>query len=1385
MSVGRIKVLFFFLLLPIHLSYAQQDTTLPVLEPSYIHNFSAAQAGPSPRFKNFFEGKNGRIWLDPAFNDNLLLAVHLFELDGYDFFPIELNDLDITGAASFLVGMTERNEIIGYSSRNIVFLFNLESRKLKRFEFDSVLPGGIIKNVILAKDGSLLVLATDDSYLYLYSIQDDEIRKLAAIAHPIDQSVIVSWRIKKFPLLENEHGVWFMGNRLPLYCYHPESTQTEFFDLDREIRSKYQLSPHLDTRSETQLIEVVGGLKLFFPAYDHELFKFNYSNGKIQHANDYPLEWKPQYLTTDKQGNLLELLKDETGQYHAYLTGPTGERMNYSNFVKLGGTGHIFQIKSTDFTKQVIINRQTSFISSGVRKRTQAGMTSFSADRFLISPLDIPDFPFLVQDRSNSLYTIQDNDIIAVDPDSLSANCAFSYLQSGRIKRVIEGPSGRSWLIHTIGTGGIVGLNYQDRTCQDFPMKSPPIRIEVLNDSTLILLREEGLFYFDTGSGTEKSIIDEPLLIDVSDYTFRLLLDSQQKLWISSSRGLIRVDLQEGTQQLMGAQIGSQDLRFHDLYEGKAGKMFLGSVTGGLYSYDMFTEEIQVIDFEKGLANNTVRVILQDEEDYLWVGTQNGLSLISPDGEVVRNFYQEDGLVGNNFIRSTGYQKKNGRLLFSTNKGLVLIDPQVVKKRVKEETAEKPILTELRFFDSKKEQEVSHRVWDETPKNITLTAAHRYLHLKFALPNITHPTANRFAYMLEGKDKDWNYLGTQHELNLSRLPAGKYRLLIQGVDYRNNWSEEPLAIQIHAREFFFKQTWFYVLCGILLAGVATLWIVRLRFEKRRLEEEVQERTREISRDKTLIEQQADKLQQANEMQSRFFTNISHELRTPITLIGTPIEQILQKEKEALSPQLLRSLGRVKHNTQKLNDLVEEILELSKLETGKVELQSTPVPVTRFIQQLFSAFESQAALKNIDYTLHSEVDSKSHFLLDRGRLAKIVNNLLSNALKFTPIDHSVRLELKTEAADIDKALYRLILSVKDTGRGIHSADLPYVFDRYFQTAQVGLPTEGGTGIGLALSRELARLMGGELQVESDWGSGSTFMLRLNAVKKVTGTLELPTKAIEAATLTTITPTPKNNESLPKVLIVEDNSDMQELLLSLLEDDYNCHLANNGAEAWAILTQEEVAATFQLVISDVMMPEMDGYTLLEHIKEAPHLQNLPIIMLTARTAEEDKLRALRLGVDDYLGKPFSPQELLARSANLIQRYHLRLQYQLEEPKVEEEVSPPSANQLWLQKIEQLILTAIDKKLEIGIPYLAHEMNLGDRQLLRRLKSLTGFTTNQYIQEIKLQHARRLLEQGIFLTVSEVAYASGFSTPAYFSKLYEKRFGKRPVEYFESLA
>ena len=558
------------------------------------------------------------------------------------------------------------------------------------------------------------------------------------------------------------------------------------------------------------------------------------------------------------------------------------------------------------------------------------------------------------------------------------------------------------------------------------------------------------------------------------------------------------------------------------------------------------------------------------------------------------------------------------------------------------------------------------------------------------------------------------------------------------------------------------------------------------------------RSRQVNIQKKMIKQEQEaareletmnkELKSLDELKSRFFTNISHELRTPVTLILTPVEQLLKKYAQKLDSEMEKPLQTVRNNSKKLLALVEELLELSRIDAGKIEVNTSPTQLYTFTRQLFYAYESGAAFKQIDFQFHYDLDKELWVYADQNKLEKVVNNLLSNALKFTPNGGRVRLKVSLHTM----ADQHLLVEVSDTGRGIPPEDLPFVFDRYFQTKNNDLPTEGGTGIGLALSRELAGLMGGSLDVASEWGKGSQFTLRfpLEVVPTKDLDLETPETASEPSVEeeTTFMPLPigipTGTTGRPKVLIVEDNPDMQQLLNSLLLEDYECVIANNGAEAWDRLKNgDSSVADINLIISDVMMPQMDGYELLKRLKKDERLQHYPVIMLTARAAEDDKLQALRMGVDDYLTKPFSSEELLARAANLIHNRQQRIAFNESSGhrKVDiefEEVS--SAGQVWLKELEEASLAAIEQKLDLSVSYLADKMAISERQLLRQIKSLTGLSTKDYIQEIKLEKARHLLENKAYRTISEVSYASGFNTPGYFSKVFEKRFGKRPGEY-----
>ncbi len=519
------------------------------------------------------------------------------------------------------------------------------------------------------------------------------------------------------------------------------------------------------------------------------------------------------------------------------------------------------------------------------------------------------------------------------------------------------------------------------------------------------------------------------------------------------------------------------------------------------------------------------------------------------------------------------------------------------------------------------------------------------------------------------------------------------------------------------------------------------------------------------------------LKSLDAMKSRFFSNISHELRTPLTLIKVPLEEGLKQHQGTIDKGLETTIKTAYNNAGKLTDFVEELLELSQIEAGKIFSEKTPTNLHLYLDQLFTAFESGAKVKNLQYQFENQLPKNVWVLIDKKFISKIVNNLLGNALKFTPFGGKVTLK-----AAIDNN--QLFLSVTDTGRGIAKEDLPHIFDRYFQSKNKELTTAGGYGIGLALVKELVGIMNGQLTVESEWGKGSTFSMSVpvETTDAVVQNKELKVEEQPAESPTLFANIKESASDTPKLLIVEDNHDMQHLLVNLLADGYDYIIANNGAEAWSMLENKDPKVNgISLILSDIMMPKMDGYTLLEKIKAHEYWRRIPVVMLTALTEEADKLQALRQGVDDYLTKPFSAEELYARIENLIAKYEEREAFKNLEFQLEFE-STPSADEKWLTDLKAICLSAIDRQIELNNNYLANHFAISVRQLQRQIKALTGMTVKQYVQEARLQKALHLLENRAYNTISEVAYASGFNTPSYFSRQFEKRFGKRPTSYFE---
>ena len=549
--------------------------------------------------------------------------------------------------------------------------------------------------------------------------------------------------------------------------------------------------------------------------------------------------------------------------------------------------------------------------------------------------------------------------------------------------------------------------------------------------------------------------------------------------------------------------------------------------------------------------------------------------------------------------------------------------------------------------------------------------------------------------------------------------------------------------------------------------------------------------KELQSKNLIIEEQTRALLQLDAAKTRFFANVSHELRTPLTLILSPLStalnsQILDDKNKAL-------ISLAKEQANQLLGLVSEILDLTKLESGKMKVKEEPTNVYQLMRRLISTFESYAKQKNINLIFEFAKNMPHGLMLDKLKVERIFNNLISNALKFTPIDGTITVTIK------DK-IYDWLIEVTDTGKGIHPDDLPHLFDRFYQTNQLESPMEGGTGIGLSLAKELAVVLHGALSVNSTLGKGATFTLTLPK-KEVIGYIDdsmtnapIITNKISVNKLNIHGQLQHDvNMNKPTILVVEDNYSLRSYLQFILSEDFHVLTAENGQEALIILDQisEEKKDMPNLIISDVMMPVMDGFKLLETLKANENLWMIPVVMLTARVEIEDRLTALRIGVDDYLTKPFEEAELFARIKNLLNNVKKRKNTT---PKKQEAINSISSethpsdkstlcipDQEWLAKLEEKVKSNISN-FNLSVDALADELFISRAQFFRRVQALTGMTPLQYIKEIRYNFARNLLETKNVSSVKATSHAIGIKKVQYFSEKYKKRFGKSPSEYLK---
>lgn len=779
-------------------------------------------------------------------------------------------------------------------------------------------------------------------------------------------------------------------------------------------------------------------------------------------------------------------------------------------------------------------------------------------------------------------------------------------------------------------------------------------------------------------------------------------------------------------------------------------KFWIGSRSAGLILWDINKGLQRVYTMKDGIPNNTIYCILPDKSGKLWCSTNKGIFRFDPQTARVTSFEKTDGLAGNEFNRAHKFQFADGRLAFGGLEGYTIFNPAdfeqlSVNRKV-------PVqLTGLQINNDPQDVNIPTSIIRESLvslNKIELPYTKNYLRFEFAALFYNQPQKTKYRYQLQGIDEDWIENGHANTASYAAVSPGYYTFRINATDESGIWSEEIKEIQIRIDPPIWATWWAYLIYILLVAAILRWYFIY--------------RERRVSMQQKLAfeKREALRLRELDEVKDRFFSNITHEFRTPLTLILTPLEK-LEKD-PSLSPAAIGAVRTAQRNSQQLLRLINEFLQFSKLNSGQLKVVKTAGELALFTRHCLEPFEVAAKEKQLELKITVE-KVEGHYLFDEEKWEKIVNNLLSNAIKFTPAHGIVSVLLTAPDAD------HIQLIVSDTGLGIPADKQQHIFTRFYQVDDSAIRQHGGTGIGLSLVKELTELMGGEIRFESRPGFGTTFTVKLpidrvsEPEKALTGGQPVPPKLEKPAT-----------DEQPLVLIVEDNEELRSFLVESLQTDFRILEAGNGLEAWGLVLQELP----DLVISDVMMPGLDGYNLCMRCKTDNRTNHIGFILLTSKAAHEAVLKGLGMGADDYITKPFNLNELELRIANLVrlqQKQRDWLQRQLNHDRPSDplpEVKDPFLVQLYQE---------IDSRLadnEMGVDYLCRVMGMSRSTLNRKLKSLLNISPNDLIRQHRLQQAAARLTAGS--DIASVAYETGFSSPSYFSQCFKEQYGLTPSEW-----
>lgn len=973
--------------------------------------------------------------------------------------------------------------------------------------------------------------------------------------------------------------------------------------------------------------------------------------------------------------------------------------------------------------------------------------------------------------------------------------------------------SGNLW-IGTYGSG-LFKLNLKIGILENVKMFSEQIRTQSVKYNKVVYSDKDnkiwigywgfGLVCLDPSTGTHRSWLnepDDPYSLSYED-VWSIHQDKTGRMWIGTDGGGLNLFVDEdGGKFYRWMTDESEGLSSNSVYsicesyhlkdfEEDAVVLWLGTNNGlnkffiknSLEKKDFPSRpnvEISHFSVDEGLSDKSIRSVVEDDNGNLWIGTSSGISFFDTQRDKVINFGKADGIVGTDINLSSVAKNKYGLIFMGSTEGLNYFYPSDIKLS---SFAPPILITDFQIFNK------SVMIGDDSPlKNSILSTSEIILphtqnvfSFEFAALDYSSPQSIQYAYMMEGFDNDWVNIGSRRFVTYTNLNPGEYTFKVKSTNSDGVWNEIDKELKVVIMPPWWQTLWaigLYVL--IFMLGV---WgIIKFQTYRTRLQQELK-----------MQEFEAHHLREVENMKSRFFANLSHEFRTPLTLIKGPLEQLISgRIKENLKDYYKMLL----RNTEKLQNLIDQLLELSQLEAEAIPLNKQKHDLVSLLRSLTYTFMPLAEQKFITLSFNSSIDLLNA-MIDRDKLEKIINNLLSNAFKFTPAGGKIGVELTLENS---MGLRSTLIKISDTGVGIPDEYQSKIFDRFFQIDdESGNPSlrekknQAGSGIGLALVKELADLHNWDISVESKEREGTVFTLKipLEIASEFDDQKETPSvvksvdeKQISVASLIDDEIESESGEELKNgnksvILFVEDSPDVRSYVHDLLKPEYNVLLAEH-AEAGLELALKNIP---DLIISDLMMPGMDGIEFCKKMKTDWQTSHIPFILLTAKVTGESKIEGLETGADDYLTKPFNYEELAVRIKNLIeQRKRLREKFSKEINVKAESISSNVVDKEFVQKIIDIIEKNLGNE-KFDSTLLSEELFVSRSQLNRKLHAVTGQGPGEFIRIYKLKRAAQMIVENR-LSITQIAYEVGFGSPAQFTRSFKKYFNCLPSDFSNNL-